>query len=278
MQHLFVARPARAILLGSAGLLLSACSLFHAPDARAPLPASATLPDATISYTLSGQGALPVVFQSDLGDGKDAWDSVLPLVERQHRVLAYDRPGYGASRKTTTPRDPCTIAAQQHELLAQAGLKPPYVLVGHGMGGLYQYVYARLYPQDVAGLVLLDPTHPDHWRRMQSDAPTSAMAIKARRKLMFTSIETVEFDAQAQCLQHIDLKTPLRMPAMLLVRDKFGIEELGSVETLVRSQEKDWQRMTGAPAIERITGAGHYIQKDNPVIVNEAIKMVVKKK
>ncbi|WP_312438588.1 alpha/beta hydrolase [Janthinobacterium sp.] len=278
MQHLSVARPARAILLGSAGLLLSGCSLFQSSAPQAPLPASATLPDATISYTLTGQGSMPVVFQSDLGDGKDAWDSVLPLAEQQYRVLAYDRPGYGASRKTATPRDPCTIAAQQHAMLAQAGVKPPYVLVGHGMGGLYQYVYARLYPQEVAGLVLLDPTHPDHWRRMQSDAPTSAMAIKARRKLMFTSIETVEFDAQAQCLQHIDLKTPLRMPTMLLVRDKFGIEELGSVETLVRSQEKDWQRMTGAPAIERITGAGHYIQKDNPVIVNEAIKMVVKKK
>jgi len=111
MQHLSVARPARAILLGSAGLLLSGCSLFQSSAPQAPLPASATLPDATISYTLAGQGSMPVVFQSDLGDGKDAWDSVLPLAEQQYRVLAYDRPGYGASRKTATPRDPCTIAA-----------------------------------------------------------------------------------------------------------------------------------------------------------------------
>ena len=282
MQHLSAVRPARTMLLSSAGLLLagcfSGCSMLPSSAPKSGPPASATLPDATIAYTLTGQGALPVVFQSGLGDGKDVWDGVLPQVAKNHRVLAYDRPGYGASQKTTTPRDPCTIAAQQRALLGQAGLKPPYILVGQGLGGLYQYVYARLYPQDVAGLILLDPTHPQQWQRMQTDASTYAMLLKTRRKLMFNSTETAEFDAQAQCLQHIDMKTPLRAPAMLLVRDKFGIEEMGSYETLVRAQEKDWQRLSGAPAIERITGAGYYIQKDNPVIVNEAVKMVVKKK
>lgn len=278
MQHLSAVRPARAILLGSVALLMSGCSMLPSSAPKSGPPASATLPDATIAYTLTGQGALPVVFQSGLGDGKDVWDGVLPEVAKNHRVLVYDRPGYGASQKTTTPRDPCTIAAQQRALLAQTGVKPPYILVGQGLGGLYQYVYARLYPQDVAGLILLDPTHPQQWQRMQTDATTYAMLLKTRRKLMFNSTETAEFDAQAQCLQHIDMKTPLRAPAMLLVRDKFGIEEMGSYETLVRAQEKDWQRLSGAPAIERITGAGYYIQKDNPVIVNEAVKMVVKKK
>lgn len=278
MQHLSAVRPARAILLGSVALLMSGCSMLPSSAPKSGPPASATLPDATIAYTLTGQGALPVVFQSGLGDGKDVWDGVVPEVAKNHRVLVYDRPGYGASQKTTTPRDPCTIAAQQRALLGQAGLKPPYILVGQGLGGLYQYVYARLYPQDVAGLILLDPTHPQQWQRMQTDASTYAMLLKTRRKLMFNSTETAEFDAQAQCLQHIDMKTPLRAPAMLLVRDKFGIEEMGSYETLVRAQEKDWQRLSGAPAIERITGAGYYIQKDNPVIVNEAVKMVVKKK
>ncbi len=278
MQHLSAVRPARAIFLGSVALLLSGCSMLPSSAPKPAPPASATLPDATIAYTLTGQGALPVVFQSGLGDGKEVWDGVLQEVAKQHRVLAYDRPGYGASQKTTTPRDPCTIAAQQRALLAQAGVKPPYILVGQGLGGLYQYVYARLYPQDIAGLILLDPTHPQQWQRMQTEATTYAMLLKTRRKLMFNSTETAEFDAQSQCLQHVDLKTPLRTPAMLLVRDKFGIEEMGSYETLVRVLEKDWQRLSGAPAIERITGAGYYIQKDNPVIVNEAVKMVAKKK
>lgn len=275
MQSFIAARPAQAIALSAIGILLSACA---SSGSKMGTTANATLPEATIAYTLTGHGKLPVVFQSGLGDGKEVWADVLPEVAKRHAVLAYDRPGYGGSPKTEAPRDPCTVADQQHQLLAQTGLKPPYVLVGHSLGGLYQYVYAKLYPQDVAGLVLLDPTHPDYWRRMQADAPASAMAQKAMRKMMFSSTATAEFDAQAQCLQRIDMQKPLRVPTMLLVRGKFGIDEMGSFETVVRAQEIDWLRLSGAPVVERITGAGHYIQQDNPVIVNEAIKMVVKQK
>lgn len=273
MQHLFEARPARTVLLCSAAMALSACSMW---GGKASTSSMATLPGATIAYSVSGHGKLPVVFQSGLGDNKEVWADVLPIVEKQHQVLTYDRPGYGASPKTAAPRDPCTIAAEQHQLLAQAGLKPPYILVGNGVGGLYQYVYARMYPQDVAGLVLLDPVHPERWRRLQSEAPTWAMALKARQALIFNGAKTAEFNAHTQCLQGIDSKTALRAPAMLLVRGKFSIEETGAYEAVVREQEKDWQRLVGAPAIERVTGAGPAIQKDNPVIVNEAIRMVSK--
>lgn len=275
MPSLIAARPAQAILLSSLSLLLSACA---SSGAKLDATASATLPDATIAYTLAGHGKPTVVFQSGLGDGKDVWAGVLPDAAKHYTVLAYDRPGYGASPKTAAPRDPCTVAEQQHQLLAKLGLKPPYVLVGNSLGGLYQYVYAKLYPQDVAGLVLLDPTHPDHWRRMQSDAPASAMAMKTMRTVMFNATETAEFDAQAQCLERIDLRTPPRTPAMLLVRGKFSIDEMGSYETMVHAQENDWLRLSGAPRVERVTGAGATIQKDNPVIVNEAIKTVLKQK
>jgi len=273
MQHLPAARPVRAALLCSAAFALSACSMW---GGKTSSPAMASLPDADIAYRLAGQGKLPVVFQSGLGDNKEVWADVLPAVEQQHQVLTYDRPGYGASPKTSAPRDPCTIAAQQHQLLAKTGLKPPYILVGNGIGGLYQYVYAKMYPQDVAGLVLLDPVHPERWRRLQSDAPTWAMALKARQALILNATKSAEFEAQTQCLLGIDSKTAVRAPAMLLVRGKFSIEESGPYETVVREQEKDWQRLIGAPAIERVTGAGPAIQKDNPVIVNEAIRMVAK--
>lgn len=275
MPSSIAARSAQAILLTSMGFFLSACATS---DAKLDATASATLPDATIAYRLAGHGKQTVVFQSGLGDGKDVWAGVLPEAEKHYTVLAYDRPGYGASPKTSAPRDPCTVAEQQHQLLAKLGLKPPYVLVGNSLGGLYQYVYAKLYPQDVAGLVLLDPTHPDHWRRMQSDAPASAMAMKTMRTVMFNATETAEFDAQAQCLERIDMRTPPRTPAMLLVRGKFSIDELGSYESMVHAQENDWLRLSGAPRIEPVTGAGATIQKDNPVIVNEAIKTVLKQK
>ncbi|MBK7417536.1 MAG: alpha/beta hydrolase [Dechloromonas sp.] len=62
-------------------------------------------------------------------------------------MFAYDRPGYGSNPASNTPRDPCTIATELRDQLRSAGLPPPYVLVGHSLGGLYQYVFARLYPE-----------------------------------------------------------------------------------------------------------------------------------
>ena len=126
MQSFIAARPAQAIALSAIGILLSACA---SSGSKMGTTANATLPEATIAYTLTGHGKLPVVFQSGLGDGKEVWADVLPEVAKRHAVLAYDRPGYGGSPKTEAPRDPCTVADQQHQLLAQTGLKPPYVLV-----------------------------------------------------------------------------------------------------------------------------------------------------
>ena len=59
-------------------------------------------------------------------------------------VFAYDRPGYAGNPASEAPRDPCTVAAELRAQLRTAGLQPPYVLVGHSLGGLYQYVFARL--------------------------------------------------------------------------------------------------------------------------------------
>jgi glucans biosynthesis protein C len=110
----------------------------------------------------SGQGTPAVVFQSGLGDGPDVWRTVLPRVQAVTTAVALQRPGYGGSALPPGSRDACTIAAEQRAALQTAGIAPPYVLVGHSLGGLYQYVYARLYPHDVAALVLVDPTHPEH--------------------------------------------------------------------------------------------------------------------
>lgn len=63
------------------------------------------------------------------------------------------------------------------ELLSTVGAQPPYLLVGHSLGGQYQYAYALLFPQDVAGMLLLDPTHPDHWTSLQREAPLTAATI-----------------------------------------------------------------------------------------------------
>ena len=65
-----------------------------------------------------------------------------------------------------SPRDAHQIATELHTLLMQAGVPGPYVLVGHSFGGLYVRTYAADYPGEVAGVVLVDATHPDLWKHL----------------------------------------------------------------------------------------------------------------
>ncbi|MFZ2889492.1 MAG: alpha/beta fold hydrolase, partial [Sulfuricurvum sp.] len=113
-----------------------------------------------------------VVFENGLGATYDYWDKVIPEVSKSETVFAYNRAGYGESKNVFTPRDGETIIDELRSVLSNKGIKPPYVLVGHSLGGLYFQYYARRYPHEVKALVLVDSTHPnqlrgngsyDHW-------------------------------------------------------------------------------------------------------------------
>ena len=82
------------------------------------------------------------------------------------RVCAYDRAGQGWSDDADSPQDGVTAAEDLHALLAVAGEHGPYVLVGHSIGGPYAMTYAAQYPEQVAGMVLLDSSSPEQFTRI----------------------------------------------------------------------------------------------------------------
>jgi pimeloyl-ACP methyl ester carboxylesterase len=88
------------------------------------------------------------------------WGKVQPAVSRFARTVSYDRAGVGLSSAGPLPRDGQQVARELRRALGLAGVPPPYLLVGASIGGPYIRIYAGLYPGDVAGLVLVDPT-PD---------------------------------------------------------------------------------------------------------------------
>jgi pimeloyl-ACP methyl ester carboxylesterase len=105
-----------------------------------------------------------IVFESGLGTaGTTDWTSVLPRLCGVERCVRYDRPGYGASDDDGEAPTLRHVATVLHGALMAAGVTPPYVLVGHSLGGARIRMFAGLYPNDVAGLVFVDPT-PDFTR------------------------------------------------------------------------------------------------------------------
>lgn len=252
-------------VLMATALTLAACSTPLQTNGAASVAGS------HIAYYEAGQGSPTVVFESGLGDGKDTWASVLPEIAKTNRVFAYDRPGYGTSPKTDVPRDPCSIATEERDLLQASGLRPPYILVGHSAGGLYQYAFAKLFPQDVAGVVLLDPTHPDHWAAMQTEAPGAAATLRTLRSTLFSSTERSEFDSMATCMNRVNTLVPLKVPARVLVRTQFEGMESGAFATMSHHLAADWSRLAGIDHVEPISGSGHYIQRDKPLAVIDAV-------
>jgi pimeloyl-ACP methyl ester carboxylesterase len=99
-----------------------------------------------------------VVLESGLGGPLEEWNRVFSKVAAFAPVLAYDRAGVGQSESDRQPPTPPHVAQKLHSLLAQMGLRPPYVLVGHSWGGPLIRMFAGLYPKQVAGLVYVDPT------------------------------------------------------------------------------------------------------------------------
>jgi pimeloyl-ACP methyl ester carboxylesterase len=255
--------------------LALALLLLAAACASAPQTRHASVAQQRIAYQVTGHGAPVVVLQSGLGDGSAVWRQVSARLEPHATVFSYDRPGYGSSPASNAERDPCTIAREQRALLAAAGLKPPYVLVGHSLGGLYQFAYAKLFPEEVAGLVLLDATHPQHWQRLQAEAPVTASVIRGLRATAFSRVMRREFDAQSACLDALDLKQPLAVPARLLVRSQFDLMEQGKFKQVVTQLSADWALLTGT-RVERVAGAGHYLQNDRPAVVADAIIALVR--
>lgn len=127
------------------------------------LPGAATAPvgERAVEFVVAGQGAPVVVFENGLGGTLDWWAKVWPDAVRDTTALAYNRAGYGKSEATAQPRDGTYTVAELRALLKARQLPPPYVLVGHSLGGLYMQLFARQYPQEVAALVLVDATHPE---------------------------------------------------------------------------------------------------------------------
>lgn len=113
----------------------------------------------------AGSGTPAVVLETGLGGMSSAWGWIQPEAAKFSRVVSYDRAGLGWSGADPAPKSAVQVARRLRSLLRQTEVPPPYVLVGHSMGGLFIRVFADLYPDEVAGMVLVDASHPDQRRR-----------------------------------------------------------------------------------------------------------------
>nr|WP_315221840.1 alpha/beta hydrolase [uncultured Duganella sp.] len=161
--------PWGGLLLGAAACLPS---FVHAAEARATDGAFAKpqlrvdIGGRKLNLYCSGNGKTTVLFDSPSGDGGWGWFKVQPDVAKHTRACVYDRAGYGFSDPASRPNTSENAVEDLHKALAKAGVKPPYLLVGNSLGGGNAQVYAYRYPDEVKGLVLVEPQTENETTRL----------------------------------------------------------------------------------------------------------------
>jgi pimeloyl-ACP methyl ester carboxylesterase len=152
-------------ILGGGGVVLHAILTHRERKRLRPAGRMIEVADGMMHMLATGTGAPTVILESGVGGYFGVWEWVQQEAGKYTRVISYDRAGLGFSEKSTGKRDAWSMARQLDEMLRNAGERPPYLLVGHSFGGLLVMAYAHLFPENTAGLVLVDPWHPNQTER-----------------------------------------------------------------------------------------------------------------
>jgi pimeloyl-ACP methyl ester carboxylesterase len=241
-----------------------------------------------------------VVLEAGLAGNFLDWSKVQPALAGSLRVCSYDRAGAGFSSRTSRPRTAAAIVEELHVLVREAAVPRPFVLVGHSFGGLLAMSYAKQYPAEVGGLVLVDAMAPDQFERfadagvelatdprmvlagtpagaaaygqppsLRAEAIDLATADKAR---VFVAREMTRMLASAAQVRDDGLP---RLPARVLVhgdREWDGPYPDGRMERTWTVLQNEVAADLGAPPPTVVAGSSHQIPLDAPGAVVEAVQ------
>ena len=225
-----------------------------------------------LQMRISGHGPRTVVLAPGLGDTLDVWNTVQPLItDHCTRTIAYSRAGYPGSDSAAGARDAATIVAELRAELKRRGIRPPYVLVGHSLGGLYMQYFARQFPQEVAGLVLVDSTH---WnQQLQLGLQGAGSNGRQLTVLSMPWIVHRELNDSALAGEQVHDSPPAgSVPTIVLSRTRPLHGETPQSRVEAAHLQDDIAASFPAARHLNVDASGHYIQRDRPEVVVAAAR------
>ncbi|MDO1451432.1 alpha/beta hydrolase [Rhodocytophaga aerolata] len=243
-----------------------------------------------------------IVFESGLGTPVDNWDTILDQAASLAPVVAYDRPGIGQSEADQEMPTTKNVADKLRRILQTLKLEPPYLLVGHSLGGAYVRGFALYYPTELAGLVIIDPadfteTNTDWGLQFEalgySQAKIDSMVTK-RRQEAYVPIREAPLSIQEEYKILFDLRkadftemrsTPLpNIPVAMVVSGGYfpAPKATATDEALFHTKMKyrmaRWINLVNTIPKGRFfyhASAGHFVHRDDPELVMASIRIVL---
>ena len=270
--------------LATAAVLLSGALSFVAASAQAQEPAQQRidLGGYKLNVAEAGSGSPVVVFVSGMGEDLSTWHGVQPQVAQFSSTLSYDRAGLGKSDPSSAGKSVEHMTTELHMLLAAAKVPPPYVLVGHSLGGAIVQLFAFTYPDEIAGLVLVDPEDGRLLDRLQARMPADQW--DTRQKMLDQMLSQANPAQKAEIAESrasgkaIAKALPLpAVPTVLLTGTLKDPSFPGNPLEQDLKLELQKELLATIPKAHHILvpNSRHYIQEDAPTLVIEAIHDVV---
>ncbi len=276
---------------------------------------------------LSGEGSPTVVFESGGASWSLDWYPIQTEIAQFTGACSYDRAGFGWSDPGPKPRTSQQIVTELHSLLSKAGVRKPYIFVGASFGGHTARLFAKQYPDEVAGIILLDGRHeslnskmPSSWKKLEitgkgmyqfmlaasklgvlnflgklmGDKAVPPNVIKLPSEIRSTYLEVGfqpkyfqsnldELAASSESDKQLAATGSLGNIPLTVIRH--GIPDLFSSMPAMHAEqaEKVWQELqidlanlSSNSQLLVAEKSGHGIQVDQPEIVVEAIRKMVK--
>ncbi|MFU8691602.1 alpha/beta fold hydrolase [Rossellomorea sp. FS2] len=222
-------------------------------------------------YTRSFSDRLTIVFESGYGWDLTNWDPIRNDVSTFANVFLYDRDGIGRSGRSNKPKHSIQIIKNLRNLLIKAEVKPPYLLVGHSFGGVNVRLFANLYPEEVAGVMLLDAVHEEQNKKM---VPLFAQNVQREYYGQFTVEASLEeFEESLEQVKGINLgKTPL----LVITGGSQPHHTTHSMDQWMTFQ-KELAALSTRSNHLLLHDAGHAVHIDEPHLVIHAIEEMVPK-
>ena len=289
----------RNLVLCTSLVASTSLSLSATPSPYRPAGSLVASGDDLLHMLCTGEGAPAIVLESGAGGNHLDWSLVQPKLARTNRVCSYDRAGIGWSTGRNRPRTVDNIVDELHRAVAAADIARPFILAGHSFGGLIALHYAKRYPDEVAGLVLLDPLHPEQFERFRSagvrlpdplavalNTPTTAatyglpgelhgLALYLAGRTQARRATVAEMASLAANAETVRAEGPPRIAARIVIHGNHEWDALypdGRMENAWTDMQSALAEQLDSPPPIVAALSGHQIALDSPDLVVATIR------